>query len=342
MDAAGAAYITGSTASQDFPVANPLQSKLAGYRNAFVVKLSAAGNSLAYSTYLGGSSSDSGYGIAVDAAGAAYIVGDATSLNFPASGWQRANRGGQDAFIAKLSTDGSRLVYSTYLGGSNTDHGAAIAVDATGAVWVAGSTWSTDFPVANAFQNVSGGGQDAFVARLSADGNTLLFGSYLGGSGGSLGYPEAAQAIALDWQGNAYLAGVASSTNFPVLNPLQSSLSGETDAFVTKVNASGSIAYSTYLGGAGMDAANAIAVDSSGAAYVAGYTYSTDLPVVNAIGAANAGDCDAFLAKINGTPTLQFLTYLGGSGADTATAATMDPAGAVYLAGWTLSPIFPC
>lgn len=342
VDAAGAAYVTGATASQDFPVVDPLQPKLAGERNAFALKLSAAGNSLIYSTYLGGSLSDSGNGIAVDAAGAAYIVGDTTSLNFPASGWQKANRGGQDAFAVKLAVNGSQLVYSTYLGGSNTDHGAAITVDAAGEAWVAGSTWSTDFPLASPFQSASGGGQDAFVAKFSADGSTLLFGSYLGGSGGSLGYPEAAQAIALDWQGNAYLAGVTSSANFPVLSPLQSSLDGETDAFVTKVNAPGTLAYSTYLGGSGMDAANAIAVDSSGAAFVAGYTYSTDFPVVNAVQAANGGDCDAFLGKIGGgTPTLLFLTYLGGSGADTATALTTDPTGAVYLAGWTLSANFP-
>jgi hypothetical protein len=340
VDAIGAAYVTGATESQDFPVVYPLQSSLAGGRNAFVLKLSPAGNSLAYSTYLGGSLSDSGNGIAVDAAGAAYVVGDATSLNFPASGWQRANHGGQDAFVAKLSADGSRLVYSTYLGGSSNDHGAAIAVDAAGTAWVAGSTWSTDFPVTNAFQSASGGGQDAFVARLSADGDTLLFGSYLGGSGGSLGYPEAAQAIALDWQGNAYLAGVTSSTNFPLLNPLQSSLNGETDAFVTKVNASGTLAYSAYMGGSGMDAANAIAVDSSGAAYVAGYTYSTDLPVTNAFQNSNAGDCDAFLARVSATGTLSYLTYLGGNGSDTATAVA-SASGNVYVAGWTLSTNFP-
>ena len=340
VDAAGAAYVTGSTASQDFPVVYPLQSKLAGSRNAFVLKLSAAGNTLLYSTYLGGSAADSGNGIAVDTAGNAYVVGDTTSLNFPAGGRQRANGGGQDAFVAKLSADGSRLTYSTYLGGSNTDHGAAIAVDTTGAAWVAGATWSVDFPVANAFQSASGGGQDAFVARLSADGNTLLFGSYLGGGGGSLGYPEAAQAIALDWQGNAYLAGVTSSTNFPLLLPLQSSLDGETDAFVAKVNASGTLAYSTYLGGSGVDFANAITVDSSGAAYVAGYTYSTDLPVANAFQNSNAGNCDAFLARVSAAGILDYLTYLGGNGPDTATAVALASEN-VYIAGWTLSTNFP-
>ncbi len=340
VDSAGAAYVTGSTESQNFPVASPIQPKLAGYENAFVVKLSAGGDSLAYSTYLGGSSADAGYGIAVDNAGDAYVVGDTTSANFPAGGWQKANHGGQDAFVAKLSANGSGLAYSTYLGGSNTDHGAAIAVDISGNAWVAGSTWSSDFPIANAFQRASGGGQDAFVAKLDPGGDALLLGSYLGGTGGSLGYPEAAQGIALDWQGNAYLAGVTSSTNFPLLNPLQASLDGETDAFVTKVNASGTLAYSTYLGGSGIDAANAIAVDSSGAAYVAGYTYSTDLPVVNAVQVSNGGDCDAFLARISAAGTLSLLSYLGGNGADTATAIAVAGTSA-YLAGWTLSTNFP-
>jgi hypothetical protein len=340
VDSAGAAYVTGSTASPNFPISGGFQAKLAGETNAFVLKLSPAGNALVYSTYLGGNSADSGNGIAVDTAGSAYVVGDTASLNFPDAGWQKANHGGQDAFVAKVSADGSRLIYSTYLGGSNTDHGAAIAVDASGDAWVAGATWSADFPVANAFQSMIGGGQDAFIAKLDAGGDTLLFSSYLGGLGGSLGYPETAQGIALDWQGNAYLTGVTSSTNFPLLNALQSSLDGETDAFVTKVNASGTLAYSTYLGGSGMDAANAIAVDLSGAAYVAGYTYSTDLPVVNALQGSNAGDCDAFLAKIGAAGSLSSLTYLGGNGPDTATAVALG-LGNVYLAGWTLSTNFP-
>ncbi|MGD0497240.1 MAG: SBBP repeat-containing protein [Bryobacteraceae bacterium] len=340
VDAAGSVYITGATTSQDFPTRNPLQSKLAGSRNAFVLKLAPTGNSLVYSTYLGGNGSDSGSGIAVDADGSAYVAGDTTSLNFPAAAWQRWNHGGQDAFAVKLAADGSRLAWSTYLGGSNTDHAAGVAVDQTGAVWVTGSTWSADFPTVDAFQPASGGGQDAFVSKLSADGNTLLFSTYLGGSGGTFAYPEAAQAIALDAQGNAYVAGVTSSVDFPLLHPLQSSRGGAMDAFVVKVNASGTLAYSTYLGGSGVDVANAIAVDANGAAYVAGYTYSADLPVLNALQAAIGGDCDAFLARLGSAGTLDYLSYLGGNGSDTVTAVAAV-AGSVYVAGWTLSTNFP-
>jgi hypothetical protein len=341
VDASGAVYVAGSTTSADFPTRAPLQSRLAGARNAFAVKLAPAGNSLVYSTYLGGSGSDSANGIAVDAAGNAYLTGDTTSFNFPAPGWQRNNRGGQDAFAAKISADGSRLLWSSYLGGSGADRGAAIAVNAAGEAWIAGSTWSADFPTAGAFQNASGGGQDAFVARFSADGNTLAFASYLGGSGGTAIYPEAAQAIALDAAGNAYVAGVTSSADFPALKPVQSALKGAMDAFATKVSAAGALVYSTYLGGSGVDIANAVAVDWSGSAYIAGYTYSTDLLAVNALQSTNAGDCDAFLAKLNSTPAVAYLSYLGGRGADTATALAVDAMGGVYLAGWTLSTNLP-
>jgi hypothetical protein len=270
------------------------------------------------------------------------VVGDATSLNFPATGFQKGNRGGQDAFVAKLSPDGTRLVYSTYLGGGSTDHGSAIAVDMSGSAYVTGSTWSADFPVASAFRGTLAGGQDAFVTRLSSDGGTLLFSTYLGGSGGSVAYPEAGQGIALDTQGNAYVAGVTSSADFPVLHPLAASLRGWTDAFVSKLSASGVLVYSTYLGGSGVDFGNAVAVDSGGSAYIAGCTYSSDLPVFNAVQNTSGGDYDAFLAKLSATgDSLLYLTYLGGSGSDTATAVALDPATNIYLAGYTLSPNFP-
>ena len=342
IDAQGSAYITGSTTSHDFPVRSALQSKLAGYRNAFVVKLNPAGNSLVYSTFVGGNASDSANGIAVDASGAAYIVGDTTSYNFPSTGYQRSPHGGQDAFIAKLSGDGSRLVYSTYLGGTSEDHGAAIAVDSAGTVYVTGATTSTDFPVLNAAQRSNAGGQDAFVTRLSADGNYLLFSTYLGGTGGTVMYPEIGQAIALDTIGNAYVTGVTSSPDFPLAAALQTVRKGWLDAFVTKINPSGTIVYSTYLGGTGVDVGNAIAVDGAGAAYVVGYTISADLPVLNALQSVNAGDYDAFLARLSPAgDAIQYLSYFGGNGSDSATAVALDPATNVYIAGYTLSTNFP-
>ena len=342
VDSSGAAYVTGSTMSANFPLLNPLQPRYGGNRDAFVLKLSPAGNALVYSTYLGAAGADAGNGIAVDASGSAYVVGDTNSVTLPATGYQRANRGGQDVFIARLKPDGSGFIYSTYFGGSNDDHGAAIAVDANGAAWITGSTWSTDFPITSAFQSALAGGQDAFVARLSADGTTPLFSTYLGGSGGSLSYPESGLGIAVDQQGSAYISGVTSSQNFPVLGPAQSALRGWTDAFVTKISQAGKLVYSTYLGGTGIEYGNAIAVDPAGAAYVTGYTYSSDLPVVNAIQTVSGGQYDAFLAKLNPAGSaFSYLSYLGGNGSDTGTSLALDPAGSVYIAGWTLSTNFP-
>jgi hypothetical protein len=233
-------------------------------------------------------------------------------------------------------------LYSTYLGGASTDHGAAIAVDSSGTVYVTGSTYSADFPVANAYQRSLAGGEDAFVTRLSSTGNSLLFSTYLGGSGGSVSYPETGQGIALDAAGDACVVGVTGSADFPVSNALQPALLGELDAFVAKVNSSGGLLYSTYLGGSGIDIGNAIAVDASGAAYVAGYTYSTDFPVVGGFQTALGGGCDAFLAKLspNGA-SLLYATYLGGSGSDTASGVAVDSGGNVYLTGWTFSSNFP-
>jgi hypothetical protein len=342
VDAQGSAYIAGSTTSQDFPVRSALQPKLAGSRNAFVAKLSPPGNSLVYSTYFGGNASDAANGITVDASGAAYIVGDTTSFSLPATGFQRGTHGGQDAFVAKFSADGARLAYSTYLGGSSDDHGAAIAVDGAGTVYVTGATSSTDFPVLNAPQRYNAGGQDAFVARLSGDGNYLLFSTYLGGRGGTVMYPEIGQSIALDTYGNAYVTGTTSSPDFPLLGALQTVRKGILDAFVTKLNPSGAMVYSTYLGGSSVDVGNAIAVDFGGAAYVAGYTISTDLPVANALQTVNAGDYDAFLARLSPSgDAVQYLTYLGGNGSDAATAVALNSIGDVYLTGFTLSTNFP-
>jgi hypothetical protein len=170
-----------------------------------------------------------------------------------------------------------------------------------------------------------------------------MFSTYLGGSGCTMAYPETGQGIALDAQGNAYVAGVTSSSDFPILNAVQPQLQGSTDAFVAKFNSAGALLFSTYMGGSGVDVGNAIALDSSGAIYVAGYTYSTDFPVTaGALQTANAGSCDAFLFKLSPAgDALLYATYLGGSGADTASGVALDASGNVYLAGWTLSSNFP-
>jgi hypothetical protein len=342
VDSTGAAYVAGSTQSANFPVRNALQPRLAGGRNAFVLKLSPAGNSLVFSTYLGGSGLDVANGVAVDSSANIYIAGDTTSTNFPATSaaYQRSNRGSQNAFVAKLNSNCSSLIYATYIGGSLTDHAAGIAVDAAGTAFIAGSTWSTNFPVANAYQSTLAGGQDAFVARIAASGASLLFSTYLGGSGGTVGQPETANGIALDAQGSAYVTGTTSSSNFPLLNPYQSTLRGWSDAFISKFSSAGALVYSTYLGGSGLDTANGIAVDASGNAYIAGYTNVMDM--VTATASASPGAYNAFVAELNSAGNgLPAYAYIVDTGSDTASAIALDYSGNIYFAGWTLSPNFP-
>lgn len=296
---------------------------------------------LVYSTYLGGSGGDVAYGVAVDSAGEAFVTGNSNSSDFPTlNGVQTGNAGSGDAFVAKLNTTGTALVYSTYLGGNGADTGAGIFVDASGDAFVTGTTSSPNFPTsATAFQIIYGGNSDAFVTQLNSAGNKLVYSSYLGGGGADFG-----QAIAVDSSGNAYVAGSTQSVNFPVVGPLQATSGGGSDAFVAKVNFTGTaLMYSTYLGGADADVAQGIRVDSSGNAYVAGYTFSLNFPTVNPLQGGNAGGgADAFVAKLNPSGSaLAFSTYLGGSGDDRAFGIGLDSAGNVYVAGSTQSANFP-
>ena len=250
VDGTGSAYITGWTYSANFPTAgSPAQGKLVGGRDAFVAKLSPAGDRLIYSTFLGGLGNEAGRGIAVDASGNAYIGGETTSSNFPMLSPVQSNlKGPQDGFVAGLDSTG-KLLFSTYLGGSGTDAVTAVAVDGAGGIYATGSTDSQDFPAVNAFQRTNGGYQDAFVAKLAAKGLALTYSTYLGGSGGVAGYPETGLGIDVDTNGNAYITGVTSSANFPVLNGFQSALKGGLNAFVAKLSAAGnSLVYGSYLG----------------------------------------------------------------------------------------------
>ena len=199
VDAAGNIYVAGRTTSSNFPVASALQTTLKGSEDGFVLKLSAGGNQILFSTYLGGSGADAVNGIAVDPAGYIYLAGDTSSTNFPVySGFSSASQGGQDAFVTKLTPSGNAIVYSSYLGGQATDHATAITVNAAGNAFVTGSTYSINFPVNLAVQGTSGGNQDAFVSELSVGGNALVFSTYLGGSSGFAGLPEEGAAIAVD------------------------------------------------------------------------------------------------------------------------------------------------
>jgi hypothetical protein len=292
VDSVGNVYATGWTTSSDFPVLNQYQSTKKGYQDAFVTKLNPdlpGAAALLYSTYLGGGDFDYGYGIAVDSSGNAYVTGSTESTDFPtlnACQSFRARSLEPDAFVVKLDTNASgtaALRYGTYLGGSGDDWGTGIAADSSGGAYVTGITGSSDFPTRNQFQTFNGG-WDAFVTKLNtnlAGTPSLRYSTYLGGDDYDSG-----NGVAVDQAGNVYVTGLTISTDFPTLNRLQKEPPQYfiPDAFVTKLNprlsGRASVLYSTYLGGKDSDIGYAIAVDSSGNAYVTGETFSTDFPKV--------------------------------------------------------------
>ncbi|HEV8382299.1 MAG TPA: SBBP repeat-containing protein [Gemmatimonadales bacterium] len=352
VDAAGYAYVAGETYSPDFPTtpgafqATPpgsLGTRFAG----FVAKLDPAGSALAYSTYLGGGNgSDDAAAIAVDGGGNAHVTGTATSSDFPttAGALQQSLFGQEDAFVAELDPSGSSLVYSTYLGGRSTEHGSDIAVDAAGYVYVTGRTSSSDFPVtAGAFQTTkasNGIAHAGFVSKVNPGGAGLAYSTYLGGSGSDRGV-----SIALDAAGNAYVTGRASSTDFPVTRgAVQTGLAGGKDVFVAELNQSGSaLVYSTYLGGALDDDGAGIAVDAAGNVYVAGKTKSTDFPVTaGALQPNAAGLTEAYITKLSpSTATMMYSTYVGGTADDEAVGLAVDAAEYAHVTGTTSSTDFP-
>ena len=318
-----------------------------------MTKFNPAGSAFVYSTYLGGHNLEYGQGIAVDSAGNAYVTGVTYSTDFPITpgafqtvcgdmGYQ-CDYG--SAFVSKLNSAGSALVYSSYLGGSNYEYGSGIAVDSAGSAYVTGVTYSDNFPTTpGAFQTTCNGGSncsqfgDAFVTKINPTGSALVYSTYLGGSGGDGG-----SGIAVDSAGNAYVTGGTGSTDFPTMNPLQPAYGGGGDAFVSKINSVGSaLVYSTYLGGSGGDGGSGIAVDSAGNAYVTGGTGSTDFPTTNAGQPAYGGSGDAFVSKINSAGSaLVYSTYLGGSGGDGGSGIAVDSLGNAYVIGSTSSTDFP-
>jgi len=346
VDSSGNAYVMGSTKSTDFPTENPYQGTHAGGRSdIFVAKLGPAGNTLSYSTYLGGGGDDYGGGIAIDSSGNAYVTGLTRSMDFPTQNPYQGTHGGgdvfdppEDAFVTKLGPAGNSLSYSTYLGGSGSDHAVGIAVDSSGNAYVTGLTRSTDFPTQNPYQGTYAGGYwDAFVTKLGPAGDSLSYSTYLGGSGA-----DHAVGIAVDSPGNAYVTGNTWSTDFPTQNPYQGTQGGgdfSIDVFVTKLGPAGdSLSYSTYLGGSGDEYGRGIAVDSSGNAYVTGDTWSTDFPTQNPYqGIYGGGGVDAFVTKLEPAGnTLSYSTYLGASAQDTGGGITVDSSGNAYVTGLLL------
>jgi uncharacterized repeat protein (TIGR01451 family) len=377
VDSSGQIYVTGYTNSfnnaNPFPTTptNAYHKTPIGNYDVFVTVLANDGSSLIYSTYIGGSGGDEAYGIALDTTGNIYVTG-MTKLDFPTVGAYQASGDGNtnfgDAFIFKLdpSQNGTAgLIYSTYLGGSSDDIATAIAIDSSGNAYVTGQTVSTDFPLVNPYQNAlagTNGVADAFVAKLDAYGNSLIYSTYLGGSGKDTGL-----GIAVDDSGNAYVAGISNAWSeiiydwsvspptettviydgdFPVTTNAYDTVMNNgdlADGFVTKFAPDGTaLTYSTYLGGSASDEIRAIAVDSYGAAYVAGWTSSGNFPEVGGIlSNNNSGGKDVFASELwaagNG---LEYSGMLGGTGDDQANGIALSNSG-LYLTGWTKSADLP-
>ena len=387
-DAAGAIVVSGTTCSLQYPaVAGSLQAQggeVFGYdpcEDAFVSKLDATGRSLLFSTFLGGTDRDAAGRIAIDPSGAVYVTGITLSNDFPttANAPQRVLNGAPncrlarntvficaDAFISKLSADGSTLLYSTLLGGSRFDFGVGLALDAAGAAHVQGWSNSTDFPTTvGALQRVYGGGTcfagitpcyDAFVAKLAPDGGSLSYSTYLGGNDQEYG-----SGIVVDADGNAYLTGNTVSQNFPTTaGTVRTShtAGSQPDGYVVKLNPGGSaLVWSTLLGGGAIDVPYDLALDPANGVTIAGTTDSADFPVTagayRTTASGPAGPCeledleliicgDAFVSRLNADATaLVFSSYLGGSGPDAAYGIARDAAGDYWVGGETRSPNFP-
>jgi hypothetical protein len=298
--------------------------------------------SVSYATYLGGTAEDDGNAIAVDGNGNAWVTGQTKSTDFPTKNpLHTANKGSFDVFVTEFSSTGS-LVYSTYIGGSNDDSGNAIAVGASG-VFVAGGTKSGDFPVQGAYQGTLKGTSNAFVLELNSTGSTLMYSTFLGGTG-----TDVASGLALDKSGNAYVVGSTTSTDFPRKNPLAGETAG---GFVTELNSSGNaLVYSTYLGASMLDFASAVAVDTSGNAYVTGATQSPSFVMTTGVvqpqcgtdGKCNGALYDTFVTVIKPSGAgLVYSTFLGGESTDEGLGIAVDSAGDAYVTGVTTSTLFP-
>lgn len=321
----GSVYLSGATVNSDFPTTTGAYNTIfAGVRDIFITKFNPTGNNILFSTFFGGNSTDQSAHLSVDANGNLYITGITSSQDLPATTGvigQTWNGGISDAFVAKFNPEGAQLIYSTYLGGSNDDFGRKVLADNDGNAYAIGSTKSTNFPTTSgAFRQFLttgsfGNWNDVYVAKINPNGTSLIYSTYIGGN-----ESENANDAVLDANGNVFITGTTFSSNYPVTQgSIQQTLSGNRDAFITKLNASGSaLIYSTYLGGNNIDDGRAISIDPSGNAYVTGLTRATDFPVTSgAFGQNYNENTDAFLSKIDASGNqLIYSTYLGGSGDD--------------------------
>ncbi|MFN9337858.1 MAG: SBBP repeat-containing protein [Candidatus Kapaibacterium sp.] len=343
LDASGNIYVTGTTQSTNFPtVSGSYDVSANGSTDIFVSKFNASGTTLLYSTYIGGSNNDQSNDIAVDGSGNVYITGFTKSTNFPVTSgiFQNSYGGGSDdIFVTKLNSTGTSLVYSTFIGGSDQDIARGLALDASGNVFITGTTKSTNYDITSGvFQNTIAGDGDVFVTKVNSTGAALLYSTYIGGTA-----LDDANDIVIDGSGNAYITGYAVSTNYDVTAGVYQMAFGGSfffgDAFVTKVNPTGSaLVFSTYLGGFDDDFGQGIAIDASNNVYITGYTYSNNYDLQSAFQSALSGTTDAVVTKLNSTGTaLLYSTYIGGSDEDVGFAISVNSNNQAIICGGTWS-----
>jgi Carboxypeptidase regulatory-like domain/Beta-propeller repeat len=350
VDSSGNAFVTGNTPSSDFPTTvGAFDTIRTGVSDVFVTKLNATGSSILYSTFIGGSEADLGYGIAVDSSGNAFLTGYTFFSNdfvvYPTTGgaFDTTLNGSTDVFVTKLNATGSSLIYSTFIGGSNIDFGNSIEVDSSGNAFVTGNTKGGNFPTTSgAFDTTFNGGDDVFVTELNATGSSLLYSTFIGGTGSETG-----QDIAVDSMGNAFVTGYTSDGVNPyptTVGAFDTTFNGFGDVFVTKLNASGSsLLYSTFIGGSSLDYGVGIGVDSTGNAFVTGHTLddTIDFPVTTgAFDTTHNGSYDVFVSKLNTSgSTLIYSTFIGGGNIEETYASAIDSSGNVFVTGSTRADV---
>jgi hypothetical protein len=344
VDAADNVVVAGHTFSSDFPTTvGAYDRTLSGVRDAFVVKLNAAGSALMFSTYLGGNSYERVWGLALDSSGQPVVAGETGSADYPttAGAFDTVFGGAGDGFVAKLDAAGQSLLWSTFLGGASADWVNGLTIDAADCPVAVGTTFSGDYPTTpGAFDRASHGDYDAFLTKLQSDGSSLVYSSYLGGSASDVAY-----AVDLDGAGQAVVTGSTSSADFPVTpGAYDTSYNGAGDIFVAQFNVSATdLLWNTYVGGAGVEESFALILDPDGRATVSGETDSPDYPTTaDGYDRTYAANRDAFITQISPAGgTLLWSTYLGGGEFDSGWDFAIDASGRPLLTGPTRSVDFP-
>ena len=341
-------FVLGDTLSYDFPVTSSAYDKThsapgyLGYHDLFITKIAASGSSLIYSTFFGANYPEQGGDIIVDSNNCAIITGSCYhTLETTAGSYCPDPIGGREAFVTKFNAEGSGLIFSTFIGGSNDDIGKGLDIDKNGYIYITGYTNSNDFPTTSgAFDETYNGNRDAFVVKLNSSGDSLIYSTYLGGSDNDDGY-----SIVIDEKGNSYVTGMCGG-GFPTTSGVfGETYSGGLDAFLVKLNNTGSsLDLSTYIGGTNKDIAYDMVLDRLNNVYLCGVTYSNDMPFVNGSfnGTFNGGTSDSFAMKMNKDfKNVLYMTYLGGSQQETAYTISLNSNLTVNVAGFTYSSDFP-